>query len=98
MFFQENGFKLALLEFLRRRCPSDRELYRIAALHFGMHSELAEMWEAEALDVLKRFLKHSGGAISDESWLPRSEDTLPTLRHIMEGYTHAAQYYLQVEI
>ena len=45
--------RTALLDYLRRNCAQDTELFRMVALHFHMHSEVAAMWRQEALGVLQ---------------------------------------------
>lgn len=43
----------ALLDFLRPNCAENRELFRLVALHFHMHAEVASMWQEEANSLLK---------------------------------------------
>ena len=43
----------ALLDFLRPNCVENRELFRLVALHFHMHAEVASMWQEEANSLLK---------------------------------------------
>lgn len=43
----------ALLDFLRPNCAENRELFRLVALHFHMHAEVASMWQEEANNLLK---------------------------------------------
>lgn len=45
--------RLALLDFLRPNCAENRELFRLVALHFHMHAEVAAMWQEEAESILK---------------------------------------------
>ena len=41
--------RLALLDFLAKSdCDENRDLYRLVALHFHMHTEVAAMWQQEA--------------------------------------------------
>ena len=43
----------ALLDFLRPNSAQNRELFRLVALHFHMHAEVADMWQEEADAILK---------------------------------------------
>ncbi|XP_066592873.1 spatacsin isoform X2 [Prorops nasuta] len=42
------GLKTALLDFLKRNCPENKELFTLVALHFSLYYEIALMWENKA--------------------------------------------------
>lgn len=51
-----NGLKQAIITYLHENCPENRDHYRLAALHFMMYKELAEMWESEANATIARII------------------------------------------
>lgn len=51
-----NGLKDAIISYLHENHPEDREKYRLAALHFQMFKELAQISEAEAKATIDRTL------------------------------------------
>lgn len=53
---KDNSLKLALLDYLKKHCPDNRELYRIVALHFTLFSEVAHLWELEADGVIRNLI------------------------------------------
>lgn len=53
---KDNSLKLALLDYLKKYCPDNRELYRIVALHFTLFSEVAHLWELEAESVVRNLI------------------------------------------
>lgn len=53
---KDGGLKMALLEYLKKYCPDDVELYKIVALHFFLFSEIAELWEQEAIKYTRRII------------------------------------------
>ncbi|KAG7198542.1 hypothetical protein KM043_005909 [Ampulex compressa] len=98
-----SGLKTALLEFLKRYCPENKELFTLVALHFRMYYEIALMWENEAKDIVKELLidaakecpKSPNVAQSVDLKLTRREDIQKQLQLTVTNYTHATQYYLQ---
>lgn len=96
------GLKIALLDFLKRQCPEDKELFTLVALHFRLYYEIALMWENEAKEIIKELLsdalKDCGkGAIdiSVEVKLIRDDNIQKKLQLVVTNFTHATQYYLQ---
>lgn len=55
--------RLALLDFLRPNCVENRELFRLVALHFHMHAEVAAMWQEEADAILKPMIEQASKSI-----------------------------------
>lgn len=53
---KDNGLKLALLDYLKKYCPDNKELYRIVALHFILFSEVAQLWEKEAQNIVRNLI------------------------------------------
>ncbi|XP_043488145.1 spatacsin [Polistes fuscatus] len=96
------GLKTALLEFLKRNCPENKELFTLVALHFRLYYEIALMWENEAKEATKELMsdlmKEQGKAASSsrvELKLIKTESLLQKLQIVVMNFTHAAQYYLQ---
>lgn len=60
----------ALLDFLRPNCLENRELFRLVALHFHMHAEVAGMWQDEANGLLKPIISQAFKSIIKTSKKP----------------------------
>lgn len=96
---------MALLEFLKRQCPEDKELFTLVALHFRLYYEIALMWENEAKEVIAKLISDvlkecgKGGVtgIPIEIKLTRNDDVQKQLQLAVTNFTHATQYYLQVK-
>ncbi|XP_058453189.1 spatacsin [Malaya genurostris] len=99
-----NGLKAAIISYLHGHCPDRKEYFRLAALHFLMYKETAEMYETEAKSTIAKVLSTheqtsnsslaSGGL---KVTIPRLECTalvLSELNCAMEAYMHAAENYL----
>nr|XP_034171053.1 spatacsin isoform X2 [Osmia lignaria] len=96
------GLKTALLEFLKRQCPENKDLFTLVALHFRLYYEIALMWENEAKDVIKSLIldatKDQGklpSTAQHEIKLTKTENVQKQLQLAVTNYTHATQYYLQ---
>lgn len=97
-----NGLKTAIISFLNEHCPEQKEFFRLAALHFLMYKEIAEMWETEAKSAIAKVLSTyekpstvAGG--SPKAGIPRLACTplvVSELNGAMESYMHAAENYL----
>ncbi|XP_043283377.1 spatacsin [Venturia canescens] len=93
------GLKTALLEFCKRQCPGDKELFTLIALHFLLYNEIAFKWESEAKEIInelvaegrKNQVKASGAMLK----LTKNENIEKKLQVVIENYTHATEYYLQ---
>lgn len=51
-----NGLKEAIVQYLHESYPEDKENYRLAALHFQMFKELAQMSESESKLMIEKML------------------------------------------
>lgn len=96
------GLKTALLEFLKRNCPENKELFTLVALHFRLYHEIAMMWENEGKEVMNELLSEIAkdlGKVTDTSQiglkLIKSESVQQKLQTTVNNFTHATQYYLQ---
>jgi spatacsin len=96
------GLRTALLEFLKRQCPENKELFTLVALHFRLYYEIALMWEDEAKEVIAKLisdiLKECKGVfgLPVEIKLTRNDHVQKQLQLAVTNFTHATQYYLQV--
>lgn len=70
---RDNSLKLALLAYLKKYCPDNRELYRIVALHFTLFSEVAHLWELEADGVIGNLISISKLEMENNSINPALE-------------------------
>lgn len=61
-----NGFKDAIISYLREHHPDDKENYRLAAVHFQMFQELAQISEFEARIIVENELKKCEKRPEDE--------------------------------
>uniref|UniRef100_A0A182ISI9 Spatacsin_C domain-containing protein n=1 Tax=Anopheles atroparvus TaxID=41427 RepID=A0A182ISI9_ANOAO len=54
-----NGRRLqsAIIAYLNEHCPERKDYFRLAALHFRMHKEIAELWETEAKATIHAILE-----------------------------------------
>lgn len=88
---QKSGLRQAILAYLKEYNPKNgKELLRLAAHHFLMYKELAEMWTQEAQDVLDTI----GSSSVDSGKLKCSQALQTSLQQAMENYTHATENYL----
>lgn len=99
---QVPGLKMALLEFLKRQCPDDKELFTLVALHFRLYYEIALMWENEAKEVISNLIsdvlkEYGRGVTPVEIKFTRNDNTQKQLQLAITNFTHATQYYLQVK-
>lgn len=97
-----NGLKTAIISYLNEHCPAQKEFFRLAALHFLMYKEIAEMWETEAKSAIAKVLsthEKSSAPVSGSprAGIPRLACTplvVSELNGAMESYMHAAENYL----
>ncbi|GLH06998.1 Uncharacterized protein GBIM_12563 [Gryllus bimaculatus] len=94
------GLKVAVIDFLKKRCPGDRKLYEMVTLRFGMFEEVAVLWESDGLAeeeaVLKLILKDQNG--TSYSLLPHNEVVKRHLMNAMECFKHAAEFFIKGEL
>ncbi|CAB0038113.1 unnamed protein product [Trichogramma brassicae] len=96
------GLRMAMLDFLKRHCPENKDLFNIVALHFRLYYEIALMWESEAKDVINELVneakKECGRVVYSsnvELNFTRNESTEKRLQLAVANLTHATQYFLQ---
>lgn len=102
-----NGLKQAIIAYLHEHCPDNKDHYRLAALHFRMYKELAEMWEAEANATVAKIIAGSSVTVTPARGTTNGNEDVDTVQHLwcgtqvaqqlqaaMEGYAHAAENYL----
>ncbi|XP_020295554.1 spatacsin isoform X2 [Pseudomyrmex gracilis] len=96
------GLKMALLDFLKRNCPEDKELFTLVALHFRLYYEIALMWENEAKGIIAKLIsdilkecRKGGIGVPIEIRFTRDENIHKELQLAVTNFTHATQYYLQ---
>ncbi|CAH0552154.1 unnamed protein product [Brassicogethes aeneus] len=103
---KDSALKIALLEYLKKYCPENRELYKIVALHFTLFSEVAHLWEREAQSVIKNLIEISKMEMQNSKLNPEleafillsnTESTKICLNKAIENYTHATEFHLQGE-
>ncbi|KAF5270792.1 hypothetical protein FQR65_LT05411 [Abscondita terminalis] len=103
---RDNALKVALLKYLKRYCPEDRELYRMVALHFTLFSEIAQLWEEEARSIIRNLIAISKLEMQNNELnietepfvlLTNTDGTKICINKAMINYTHAAEYHLQGE-
>lgn len=94
--FQVPNLKLAVLDFLKRHCPEDRELFRLVCLHFSLFSEVADLWESEGHSRVHTLLAVMAQQGAAPILLTNTEDTKQCLHMAMLSFTHSAEYFLQV--
>lgn len=92
---QKSGLRQAILGYLREYNPANgKELLRLAAHHFLMYKELAEMWTQEAKEVLDRVRSEAQIETGQRQLLKCSTELHSQLQQALEYYTHATENYL----
>jgi len=81
------GFKLALLDWLRRECSNDSALLKMTAAHFQMHQQEAELWQKEGSDRLNDLVACG---------LSNNQKTKQGLEMALQDFSHASECYLHV--
>ncbi|XP_050076424.1 uncharacterized protein LOC126563760 [Anopheles maculipalpis] len=100
-----NGRRLqsAIITFLNEHCPERRDYFRLAALHFRMYREIAELWETEAHNTIDAIVKtyEMKQSVPTKSTTPvychRLQVTAlaqTELTSAMDAFTHATENYL----
>ncbi|XP_017959195.2 spatacsin [Drosophila navojoa] len=89
---QKSGLRQAILCYLREYNPKNsKELLHLAAHHFLMYKELAEMWSSEAHQILERVRSTASAGPTE---LKCSHELQQQLQQALENYTHATENYL----
>ncbi|XP_070541627.1 spatacsin-like [Ptychodera flava] len=86
---KDDKLKVALLDYLKRCCPEDKDTFTMVALKFSMHREIAELLEVEA----KKFLQHIQHNYKN---LDSSPDLQNSLQSVLQFYADAAESYVKV--
>ncbi|XP_076375987.1 spatacsin isoform X2 [Megalopta genalis] len=96
------GLKIALLEFLKRSSPEDKDLFTLVALHFQLYHEMALMWESEAKDIINTLVSEATndhGKLQNSAQhvikLTKTEHVQKQLQLTVSNFTYATQYYLR---
>lgn len=83
-----HGLKQAIISYLHENCPENTEYYRLAAVHFMMFQEIAQLWEAEAKQIVSRVMSEQlsreesvGSQVSSTDEASVSAETI-TLSHL----------------
>ncbi|XP_030556362.1 spatacsin isoform X1 [Drosophila novamexicana] len=91
---QKSGLRQAILGYLREYNPKNgKDLLRLAAHHFLMYKELAEMWSQEAQSILDR-VRSAASSAAEPSKLKVSLELQQQLQQALEFFTHATENYL----
>jgi spatacsin len=102
---QTNGLKLAILSYLNEYHPTNKEYYRMAASHFMMYTELANIWRKESLEKIQSLLSshqvklvRSGRINSNQTqqvevpYLKKlDKDVVATLNEALNAMIHATE-------
>ncbi|KAK9871905.1 hypothetical protein WA026_015154 [Henosepilachna vigintioctopunctata] len=103
---QDSALKTALLEYLKKYSPDNRDLYKMVALHFALFSEVGLLWERDAHTVIKNLIEISKMEMQNDELNPDTEPyiiftntdgTRLCLSKAMEDYTYATEFHLQGE-
>ncbi|XP_018577700.1 spatacsin [Anoplophora glabripennis] len=103
---KDNALKVALLDYLKKYCPDNRDLYKIVALHFALFSEVALLWEREAQGIIRNLIAISKLEMQNNRLNPdtqpyvlftNTDGTKLCLNKAIENYTHATEFHLQGE-
>lgn len=93
------GLRQAILAYLREYCAPQqgKELFKLAALHFLMYKDLAELWDQDAEEILNNV--HNSMSLSDDSALDVRKlrctpDLINQLNQALEYFVHATENYL----
>ncbi|XP_052893315.1 uncharacterized protein LOC128301052 [Anopheles moucheti] len=103
-----NGRRLqsAIITYLNEHCPERRDYFRLAALHFRMYREIAELWETEAHSTIDAIVKTyeikqavptKAQSTATAAYSHRLQVTTlvqTELTSAMDAFTHATENYL----
>ncbi|KAJ8963130.1 hypothetical protein NQ318_018595 [Aromia moschata] len=102
----DSALKIALLDYLKKYCPDNHELYKIVALHFALFSEVALLWEREAQSIIRNLIaisklemQNNRLNLDTEPYVifTNTDGTRRCLDRAVENYTHAAEFHIQGE-
>lgn len=104
-FRKDNNLKIALVKFLKIHCPKNKKLFQMVALRFTLFSEVAELFESEAKEIIENLIEISRLEMQNQGLsrvqlfvlLTNNESTHVCLKKVIDNYTHATEYYLHGE-
>ncbi|XP_078607878.1 spatacsin-like isoform X2 [Branchiostoma floridae x Branchiostoma japonicum] len=85
---KEDKLKLALLDYLKRYHPTDKDTYTMVCLSFSMYREIAEMMETEAHRSLKKL---------ERITMEQTPQIQSSLQNIVTFFSDAAESYAKEE-
>ncbi|XP_074094881.1 spatacsin [Cotesia typhae] len=96
------GLKTATMEFCKKQCPDNKELFNLVANHFQLYTEVAIVWENKAKAVIRELLQDIRkenirlmNNLQTVIKLTRNEKTEKKLQSAITYYTDATEHYLQ---
>ncbi|XP_066259564.1 spatacsin isoform X2 [Euwallacea similis] len=104
---RDGQLKAACIEYLKKACPQDKQLYEWVAIHFSMYSKVASLWEREANGCIKKLLaialaemqntKPNSNEPIEFLVLTKSDGTHMLLHQAMDKYVSAAEFHSRGE-
>ena len=101
---QTNSLKMAILSYLNEYHPKNKEYYKMAASHFMMYTELANIWRSESLEKINFLINvhqvkmmRTGRITSSHeqqveiSYLKCNKNVIATLNEALTGMIHACE-------
>ncbi|CAD6223033.1 GSCOCG00005360001-RA-CDS [Cotesia congregata] len=96
------GLKIATMEFCKKQCPDNKELFNLVANHFQLYTEVAIVWENKAKAVIRELLQDIRkenirlmNNLQTTIKLTRNDKTEKKLQSAITYYTDATEHYLQ---
>ncbi|XP_069672308.1 spatacsin [Periplaneta americana] len=86
------NLKVAVVDFLKRYYPQDRETFHVTCIHFQMYSEVGDMWESDGHEAVRALLANKGNL---PGMLVNTSTTKKCLETAMSNFGNAAQFFLQ---
>ena len=104
---QTNSLKMAILSYLNEYHPNNKDYYKMAASHFMMYTELANIWRNDSLEKIQLILTgnqvkvmKSGKINSNQQqqveipYLKCSKNLTSALNEVLTGMIHATEMVL----
>lgn len=101
---QTNSLKIAILSYLNEYHPSNKEYYKMAASHFMMYTEQANLWRNDSLEKIHQILSSSQVKVTkigkiysnqqqqvDVPYLKCNKGLISSLHEVLTGMTHATE-------
>ncbi|XP_008543727.1 spatacsin [Microplitis demolitor] len=96
------GLKMATMEFCKKQCPDNKELFNLVANHFQLYTEVAIVWENKAKMVIRELLQDIRKEnirmminLQTVIKLTRNDKTEKKLQSAITYFTDATEHYLQ---